>query len=99
MLEPGGRGDPLAPFKGIVVRVLGILAALVLFLSIVTVPLKGFDTDLNNASMSSSKAVSLDKVRASLLTEEVITPMSPTPVCRHAVEQSQFPLSGSWPAV
>ncbi len=78
MLEPGGRGDPLAPFKGIVIRVLGILVALVLFLSIMTVPLKGFDTDLNNASMSSGKAVSLDKVRASLPTEEVITPMSPT---------------------
>jgi len=78
MLEPGGRRDPLAPFKGIVIRVVGILAAFVLFLSIMTVPLKGFDTDLNNASMSSGKAVSLDKVRAALPMEEVITPMSPT---------------------
>ena len=78
MLELRGREDPLASFKGIVIRTLGVLAALVLLLSVMMVPFKKVDTDSNDVSMPSGKDVSLDTIHAFLPVEERITPMSST---------------------
>lgn len=88
-----GREDPLAPFKGIVNRTLGILAALVLFLFVMTVPPKDSDTDMNNASMSTGKAVSLDAARASQPMEEGIKIISCTEFAGREWSQTQCPLA------
>lgn len=72
ILEPRGRTDPLAPFKGILMCALGLLAALVFCSSIVTVPLTDICTGVDNASISPDKADSLDTLRVSPRMEERI---------------------------